>query len=91
MLQTQLPASGVPELVCAPAAHTHDPLRASRRGICTHGCLQTHVKDTALIKAAIFDVDGTLVDTNNLHVEAWREAGFTDDEIRSARELADQK
>jgi HAD superfamily hydrolase (TIGR01549 family) len=27
-----------------------------------------------LIKAAIFDVDGTLVDTNNLHVEAWREA-----------------
>jgi HAD superfamily hydrolase (TIGR01509 family) len=27
-----------------------------------------------LIKAAIFDVDGTLIDTNNLHVEAWREA-----------------
>ena len=27
-----------------------------------------------MIKAAIFDVDGTLVDTNNLHVEAWREA-----------------
>jgi HAD superfamily hydrolase (TIGR01509 family) len=28
----------------------------------------------ALIKAAIFDVDGTLVDSNDLHVEAWREA-----------------
>ena len=27
-----------------------------------------------LIKAVIFDVDGTLVDSNNLHVEAWREA-----------------
>ncbi len=27
-----------------------------------------------LIKAAIFDVDGTLVDSNMLHVEAWREA-----------------
>lgn len=27
-----------------------------------------------LIKTVIFDVDGTLVDSNNLHVEAWREA-----------------
>ena len=27
-----------------------------------------------MIRAAIFDVDGTLVDSNNLHVEAWREA-----------------
>jgi HAD superfamily hydrolase (TIGR01509 family) len=27
-----------------------------------------------LIKAIIFDVDGTLVDSNDLHVEAWREA-----------------
>jgi HAD superfamily hydrolase (TIGR01509 family) len=27
-----------------------------------------------LIKAVIFDVDGTLVDSNDLHVEAWREA-----------------
>ena len=27
-----------------------------------------------MIKAAIFDVDGTLVDSNNLHVEAWKEA-----------------
>jgi HAD superfamily hydrolase (TIGR01509 family) len=26
------------------------------------------------IKAAIFDVDGTLIDSNDLHVEAWREA-----------------
>lgn len=27
-----------------------------------------------MIKAVIFDVDGTLVDSNNLHVEAWQEA-----------------
>jgi HAD superfamily hydrolase (TIGR01509 family) len=27
-----------------------------------------------LVKAVIFDVDGTLVDSNHLHVEAWREA-----------------
>lgn len=27
-----------------------------------------------MIKAVIFDVDGTLVDSNDLHVEAWREA-----------------
>jgi len=27
-----------------------------------------------LLKAVIFDVDGTLVDSNDLHVEAWREA-----------------
>ena len=27
-----------------------------------------------MIKAIIFDVDGTLVDSNDLHVEAWREA-----------------
>lgn len=27
-----------------------------------------------LIKAVIFDVDGTLVDSNDLHVGAWREA-----------------
>ena len=26
------------------------------------------------IKAAIFDVDGTLVDTERIHLEAWREA-----------------
>ena len=26
------------------------------------------------LKAVIFDVDGTLVDSNDLHVEAWREA-----------------
>ena len=30
--------------------------------------------EVLLIKAAIFDVDGTLVDSNLLHVEAWREA-----------------
>jgi len=27
-----------------------------------------------VIKAVIFDVDGTLVDSNDLHIEAWREA-----------------
>jgi HAD superfamily hydrolase (TIGR01509 family) len=26
------------------------------------------------LKAVIFDVDGTLVDSNDLHIEAWREA-----------------
>jgi beta-phosphoglucomutase-like phosphatase (HAD superfamily) len=30
--------------------------------------------NTSTIKAVIFDVDGTLVDSNNLHVEAWQEA-----------------
>ncbi|MBA2430986.1 MAG: HAD family phosphatase [Chthoniobacterales bacterium] len=25
------------------------------------------------MRAAIFDLDGTLVDSNDLHVEAWRE------------------
>ena len=30
--------------------------------------------DKTALKAAIFDVDGTLVDSNDLHVEAWREA-----------------
>ncbi len=33
-----------------------------------------HTKGSILIKAVIFDVDGTLVDSNDLHVEAWREA-----------------
>jgi HAD superfamily hydrolase (TIGR01509 family) len=28
----------------------------------------------ARVRAALFDVDGTLVDTNDLHAEAWREA-----------------
>jgi HAD superfamily hydrolase (TIGR01509 family) len=31
-------------------------------------------KNDSIIKAVIFDVDGTLVDSNNLHVEAWQEA-----------------
>jgi HAD superfamily hydrolase (TIGR01509 family) len=31
-------------------------------------------KEKVVIKAVIFDVDGTLVDSNDLHVEAWQEA-----------------
>jgi HAD superfamily hydrolase (TIGR01509 family) len=30
--------------------------------------------NASIIKAVIFDVDGTLVDSNDLHVEAWQEA-----------------
>lgn len=30
--------------------------------------------EETVIKAVIFDVDGTLVDSNDLHVEAWRQA-----------------
>ena len=26
-----------------------------------------------MIRAAIFDLDGTLVDSNDLHVQAWQE------------------
>jgi HAD superfamily hydrolase (TIGR01509 family) len=39
------------------------------------------------VKAVIFDVDGTLVDSNDLHIEAWREAfahygvGLTHDQV----------
>ena len=39
------------------------------------------------VKAVIFDVDGTLVDSNDLHIEAWREAfshygiGLTYDQV----------
>jgi len=31
-------------------------------------------QEGALIQAVIFDLDGTLVDTNYLHVEAWARA-----------------
>ena len=38
--------------------------------------MTTYTDDTTglLFKAVIFDVDGTLVDSNDLHIEAWREA-----------------
>ncbi len=35
---------------------------------------QTPICDGARPRAALFDVDGTLVDTNDLHAAAWREA-----------------
>jgi HAD superfamily hydrolase (TIGR01509 family) len=31
-------------------------------------------KEKVVVKAVIFDVDGTLVDSNDLHVQAWQEA-----------------
>jgi membrane protein len=31
-------------------------------------------KEKVLIKAVIFDVDGSLVDSNDSHVEAWQVA-----------------
>ena len=34
----------------------------------------THPKHTPTVRGVVFDVDGTLVDSNDLHVEAWREA-----------------
>ena len=44
---------------------------------------------TTKLKGAIFDVDGTLVDSNDLHIEAWREAfahygiGLTYEEVHA--------
>jgi phosphoglycolate phosphatase-like HAD superfamily hydrolase len=43
------------------------------------------------LKAILFDLDGTLVDSNDLHVEAWREAfriaGFNVTHARIQREI----
>jgi len=43
------------------------------------------------LKAILFDLDGTLVDTNDMHVEAWREAfriaGFNVTHPRIQREI----
>lgn len=43
------------------------------------------------LKAILFDLDGTLVDTNDIHVEAWREAfrvaGFNVTHPRIQREI----
>jgi len=38
------------------------------------GQLQTRICPGGVPRAALFDVDGTLVDTNDLHAAAWREA-----------------
>ena len=35
---------------------------------------QTAIAGNPTLKAVIFDVDGTLVDSNDLHIEAWRVA-----------------
>jgi HAD superfamily hydrolase (TIGR01509 family) len=42
----------------------------------TRAAMVNETQDTGSrsIKAVIFDVDGTLVDSNDLHIEAWREA-----------------
>jgi HAD superfamily hydrolase (TIGR01509 family) len=44
--------------------------------IVTQGAMARHTRDPddPSQKAVIFDVDGTLVDSNDLHIEAWREA-----------------
>jgi HAD superfamily hydrolase (TIGR01509 family) len=44
-----------------------------RRANCTAN-RSRQPRERAVIKAVIFDVDGTLVDSNLQHVEAWREA-----------------
>jgi beta-phosphoglucomutase-like phosphatase (HAD superfamily) len=36
--------------------------------------LNNSAVDAPTLKAVIFDVDGTLVDSDDLHIEAWREA-----------------
>ena len=49
----------------------------------------TRTRAPRSLKAVIFDVDGTLVDSNDLHIEAWREAfahygiGLTYDEVHA--------
>ena len=67
----EIPASSRPAcaLISLPVEH-------ARRGDCS-GASATHTRRMHLIKAAIFDVDGTLVDSNLLHVEAWRVAFST--------------
>jgi len=38
-------------------------------------CIMRHTTDAApAIEAVIFDVDGTLIDSNDLHIDAWRDA-----------------
>jgi HAD superfamily hydrolase (TIGR01509 family) len=55
----------------------------------THVAMAKRMRDLKPVsaKAVIFDVDGTLVDSNDLHIEAWREAfahygiGLTYDQV----------
>lgn len=47
-------------------------------------------KEKIVIKAVIFDVDGTLVDSNRLHVEAWQEAFRCHGKEIGYRELHEQ-
>jgi HAD superfamily hydrolase (TIGR01509 family) len=56
----------------ASTAQTRHSTSGRRADCCCAASIATW--GAALIKAAIFDVDGTLVDSNVLHVEAWREA-----------------
>ena len=35
-----------------------------------------------MIKAVIFDIDGTLVDSVDLHAQAWKEAALVMDQLR---------
>ncbi len=43
-----------------------------------------------MLKAVIFDVDGTLVDSNDLHVQAWQEAFGLFGKVLSARAIHQQ-
>jgi HAD superfamily hydrolase (TIGR01509 family) len=52
------------------------------------GCLSRRA--TRQIRAALFDVDGTLIDSNDLHVKAWQRAFASFDIEVSTRALHEQ-